>query len=280
MKNKAGFLITVIAVAFLLSSCTSTPDIHVSIESVSIEKEPTPDSLVIESEYLSITTPYTLESLLVPVVQMNDFMMSLDYFDQFLEYNDYIFPDYLFRIIGMETTDYSVGEGTVLYSKEENGSYPFRFEKALLSRDESGNSWWQFSIEFNGYELFLEVLSNEYNIPQKIRSIDKVNGLGFEILNYYLGLYMFVFIPLIVYLLKIASNIARRTANFHNVTYALVVFTIVGFVAFFPVLGLEYGNIPIPLHLLFCLPVARWGIPKEPMDPFERLESKRMKGGQ
>jgi hypothetical protein len=82
-----------------------------------------------------------------------------------------------------------------------------------------------------------------------------------------------VFIPLIAYLLRIAYNIARKSANFRIVIYALVVFTIVGFVAFFPVLGSDYGSIPIPLHLLFCLPIARWGIPKEPRDPFEGLES-------
>jgi len=181
MKYRVDILITVVVVVFLLGSCTSTPDISVSIESASIEKGPTPDSPVIESEYLSITTSYTLESLLVPIVQMNDFMMSLDYFDQFLDYNDYIFPDYLFRILGMESDDYSIGKGTVLYGKPEGGSSHFGFEKALLSKDESGNSWWQFRIDFNGSELFLEVLSNEYDIPQKIRSIDMETGIGFEI---------------------------------------------------------------------------------------------------
>ncbi len=177
MKKIVGHLIAAVSVAVILSSCTSTPDIPVSIE-----KEETPVSPIVESEYLSITTPYTLESLLVPVVQMNDFTMSLDYFDQFIEYNDYLFPDYLFRLLGMETSDYSVGEGTVLYSNPQNGFPSFSFEKALLSSDKDGNSWWQFSISFNYRELFLEVLSNEYDIPQKIRFINMETGLKHEIM--------------------------------------------------------------------------------------------------
>ena len=176
MKKTAGFLIIVVVIAFFLGSCASISEIPVSSE-----KEQPQKVSVSKSEYLKINTPYTLESLLVPVIQMNDFMMSLDYFGQFLEYNDYIFPDYLFQILGMETTTYQPGEGTVLYGKPENGSLSFAYEKALLSRDDSGNSWWQMRIEFNGRELFLEVLSNKYDIPLKIRSIDMETGLGFEI---------------------------------------------------------------------------------------------------
>ncbi len=177
MKKKSGFLITAIVVALFLNSCISTSDLPVSIEKESPQK-----ISASKSDYLTINTPYTLESLLVPVIQMNDFMMSIDYFDQFLEYNDYIFPDYLFRILGMETTKYIPGEGTVFYGKPENGSLSFAYEKALLSRDDSGNSWWQFRIELNGNELFLEVLSNKYDIPQKIRSIDLETGFRFEII--------------------------------------------------------------------------------------------------
>jgi len=176
MKKTAGYLIAVVVVTLLLGSCASTSDIPVSIG-----KEQPQKVSVSKSEYLIINTPYTLESLLVPVIQMNDVMMSLDYFDQFLEYNDYIFPDYLFQILGMETTNYQPGEGTVLYGKPENGSLSFAYEKALLSRDDSGNSWWQFRIELNGSELFLEVFSNKYDIPLKIRSIDLETDFGFEI---------------------------------------------------------------------------------------------------
>lgn len=176
MKKTTGFLITVFVIAFLLGSCATITDVPVSSE-----KEQPQKVSVSKSEYLKISTPYTLESLLVPVIQMNDFKMSLDYFDQFLEYNDYIFPDYLFQILGMENTTYQPGEGTVLYGKPGNGSLSFTYEKALLSRDDSGNSWWQMRIEFNGRELFLEVLSNKYDIPLKIRSIDLETDFGFEI---------------------------------------------------------------------------------------------------
>lgn len=173
--KKPGIYLVVIFVFYLIS-CAST----VSVQD-SIDKEQLQNISTGKSDYLTINTPYTLESLLIPVIQMNDFMMSLDYFDQFLEYNDYIFPDYLFGILGMETTDYEPGKGTVLYGKPENGSLSFAYEKALLSRDDSGNSWWQLSIEFNGRELFLEVFSNKYDIPLKIRSIDPEPGFGFEI---------------------------------------------------------------------------------------------------
>jgi hypothetical protein len=124
------------------------------------------------------------------------------------------------------------------------------------------------------YLAQLSWTQREFSISLGLFAIkNNVNGLGFEILNSYLGVFLLVFIPLIAYLLRIAYNIARKSANFRIVIYALVVFTIVGFVAFFPVLGSDYGSIPIPLHLLFCLPIARWGIPKEPRDPFEGLES-------
>ena len=99
------------------------------------------------------------------------------------------------------------------------------------------------------------------------------NGLGFEQFNYHLGIYLLAYIPLMLYLLRIARKIAKGTADFRNVVYTLIVFTIIGFVAFFPSLGPEYGYIPIPLHLPLCLPVARWGIPKEEMDAFEGMES-------
>ena len=176
MKKTTVFLIMVFIILLILGSCTSISDLSIP------DKIEEPQKISSgKSDYLTINSPYTLESLLVPVIQMNNFIMSVDYFDQFLEYNDYIFPDYLFQILGMETTNYQPGKGTVLYGNPENGSFPFAYEKALLSRDDSGNSWWQLSIELNGRELFLEVYSNKYDIPLKIRSIDPGPGFGFEI---------------------------------------------------------------------------------------------------
>lgn len=177
MKKSAFNLIIFITIVIFIGSCASTSYVSESIEEEQVQQLSTD-----KSEYLAINSPYTLESLLVPIIQMHDLIMSLDYFDQFLEYNDYIFPDYLFRILGMETTDYKPGEGTVLYGEPENGSLSFAYEKALLFRDDSGSSWWQLRIEFNGRELFLEVLSNKYDVPKKIRSINQGSGYGFEII--------------------------------------------------------------------------------------------------
>lgn len=176
MKKTTVFLIMIFIFLLVLGSCTSISDL-----SFPGKKEAPQRILSGKSDFLTINSSYTLESLLVPVIQMNNFMMSIDYFDQFIEYNDYIFPDYLFQILGMETTSYKPGEGSVLYGKPENGSPPFTFEKALLSRDDLGNSWWQLNIEYKGKDLFIEVYSNQYDIPLKIRSIDPGSGFGFEI---------------------------------------------------------------------------------------------------
>ena len=176
MRRSVEYLITVIVVLLFLGSCTSIT----GISNIADKRQPDKIS-VSKSEYLTITTPYTLESLLVPVVQMNNLGMSLDYFDQFIDYNDFIFPDSLFIFFGMETSDYKIGEGTSLYGESMYDSSPFRMEKALLSRDKLGNSWWQLRIDSYGIELFLEVLINKYDIPQKIRFKDSETGPGIEV---------------------------------------------------------------------------------------------------
>ena len=174
MKKPAVYLITVII--FLLGSCASISDLSISSKIEEPQKISSGNS-----DYLIINSPYTLESLLVPVVQMNNLAMSLDYFNQFIEYGDYIFPDYLFRFIGMEASNYLVGEGSVLYSYQENNTPLSSYKKALLSRDVDGNSWWQLQITFYDVELFLEVLVNKYDIPQKIRFINNETGIQYEI---------------------------------------------------------------------------------------------------
>ncbi|MCD6396836.1 MAG: hypothetical protein J7L71_04810, partial [Spirochaetaceae bacterium] len=73
MEKTTGFLITVIVIVFLLGSCTSISDLPFPGKN-----EPPQKISSGKSDYLTINSSYTLESLLVPVIQMNNFMMSID----------------------------------------------------------------------------------------------------------------------------------------------------------------------------------------------------------
>jgi hypothetical protein len=177
MKKTAAFLVTIIFLIFLFISCASSP-----FSQVFDENKPEDLQYDTKSKYLEISTAYTLESLLIPVIQMNELAMSLDYFNQFIDYNDYIFPDYLFMVIGMETGNYESGTGTVLADKGIYDNSRFSMEKALLSEDEAGNIWWQIHINSYGKEVFLEVQVNSYHIPLKIRYIDKKTDIKHEVI--------------------------------------------------------------------------------------------------
>ncbi|MCK5674928.1 MAG: hypothetical protein KAH95_16225, partial [Spirochaetales bacterium] len=175
MKKAIVFLFTI--VMLVLGSCTSITKI-----SETNIKNPINETSQSGSNYKNITSPYTLESLLLPVLQMNNFMMSMDYFDQFLDYNDYIFPDYLFTLLAMETDSYQPGYGTVLKGDSGLDLPAYMFEKAFLSKTEDGNSWWRFHMQSSGDDLFLEILVNSYGIPEKVRFEDPDFGQKFEII--------------------------------------------------------------------------------------------------
>ncbi|MDA3939831.1 MAG: hypothetical protein PF693_11060 [Spirochaetia bacterium] len=176
MRKPAVYLITVIIVLFFLSSCVSTSSVSDSIEKREAQKVSVPND-----KYLTIRNSYTLESLLQPVLQMSNFMMSMDYFGQFLEYNDYIFPDYLFTILAMESDTYKPGVSTVLSSTTNSDMPIFMFEKAFLFKTAIGDDWWRFNMVSGENFLILEVLVNSYGVPGKIRFEDSNSGQKFEI---------------------------------------------------------------------------------------------------
>ncbi len=160
---------------FIISffSCTSSPKLFETVN-----KNVSLNSSIPQSENLKIAGAYTLNSLLRPVIQLNNFTISMDYFNQFLNNNDYLFPDYLFDILAMEKGSYQTGSGAVL--KSGSGMPDFQYEKVLLSNTAKGNKWWRYSIVVNGNDLLIEVLANSYGVPLKIRFLDSSTGINYE----------------------------------------------------------------------------------------------------
>ena len=174
VKKKAGYLITVVLAVLVLGSCTS-------ISKITEFRRENPEMETHKSDFQKIINPYTLESLLLPVLQMSNFMMSMDYFSQFLDYNDYIFPDYLFTLLAMETDTYNPGEGTVLLGDSGSGLPVFKFEKAFLAKTDDDDTWWRYLMLNGENDLSIEVLVNSFGVPAKIRFENSESGQKFEI---------------------------------------------------------------------------------------------------
>ena len=174
MKKIFYYLFFILFLISFFNSCSSTPDINKTIN----KKNITIDSSSNNSKILEITSSYTLNSLLLPVIQLNNFMLSMDYFNQFLNDNDYIFPDYLFTILALEKGSYQPGIGSVLKSVSDIPD--FLFEKAFLLATDDGNKWWRYHITAQGNDLLVEVLANSYGVPLKIRFADSSTGMHYE----------------------------------------------------------------------------------------------------
>lgn len=125
---------------------------------------------------MEIQTPYTLKSLLTPVVQFNYFNMSFDYFNQFVWDDDYIFPDYLFRIFKNEFSNYEQGQGTTLTAANKAGTVSSILNKALLRINEDGSKLWQVAYTLEESSIFYEVLVAPEGIPLQIRYLDPETG--------------------------------------------------------------------------------------------------------
>ncbi len=123
-----------------------------------------------------IQTPYDLKSLLTPVVQFSFFSMSFDYFNQFVWDNDYIFPDYLFRIFKNEFSNYKQGQGTTLTATNREGTVSSILNRALLKINEDGSKWWQVAYTIEESSIFYEVLVSPEGAPLLIRYQDPETG--------------------------------------------------------------------------------------------------------
>jgi hypothetical protein len=123
-----------------------------------------------------IQRPYDLKSLLTPVVQFNYFSMSFDYFNQFVWDNDYIFPDYLFRIFKNEFSNYKQGQGTTLTATNREGRVSSTLNRALLKINEDGSKWWQVAYTLEESSIFYEVLVTPEGVPLQIHYLDPETG--------------------------------------------------------------------------------------------------------
>ncbi len=123
-----------------------------------------------------IQSPYDTQSLLTSVMQIQYFAKSFDYFNQFAWDGDDIFPDYLFRIFGIEDSPYEEGEGTILTLKSKEGVVFFSLKKALVMINPDGSKWWQVKHTVGNDSIFYEVLISAERIPALIRYINPDTG--------------------------------------------------------------------------------------------------------
>ena len=128
-----------------------------------------------KKEFLEIREAYDLKSLLIPVLQYNNLVLSFDYFPQFIWDGDEIFPEYLHRIFGVERSPFRPGEGTVLTAGYEDTGTELIVERALLVREEDG-AWWQVQQTYLGEPIVYEVFISRLGMPLRIRYNDPETG--------------------------------------------------------------------------------------------------------
>jgi hypothetical protein len=127
-----------------------------------------------------IQTPYDLRSILQPVIQYNNLVLSFDYYNQFAWDEDGIFPDYLHRIYGVDNSPFREGEGTLLVAGIEGHEPELIIQRALVKLDPDGTGWWQVRQSLYGESIFYEVLVSNLQTPMKIRYVHPESGKNHE----------------------------------------------------------------------------------------------------
>ena len=131
----------------------------------------------------AITEEYDLKSLLQPLIQLSLFRESADYFGQFVWDDDWIFPDYLFKVFWLDYGPYREGQGTILASWTPQGELDHRLSRSLVEVLPDGSRWWQVSQEVRGQELFYEVLVSALDIQEAIRYVHPETGEHHEYIS-------------------------------------------------------------------------------------------------
>ena len=103
----------------------------------------------------TIENDYDVETLLQSVVMLEEQLLSVDYFGQYL-WGDWIFEDYLERMFRLDPGAYEHGEGSLL-TVQEPQMLSGAIHRAVISRDEEGAEWWQMRQKSGEAELFCEV---------------------------------------------------------------------------------------------------------------------------
>jgi len=162
MRIGGVLLFTLLLCAFLVFSCVGFDESgDTGIETV---------LSVVRTE--NIIAPYSIKSLLIPVVQYFNFNRSIDYFDQFIWGDDFIFVEYLSLIFGLEVPLFEPGQGVVLTHGEQGDETYRNLEIALLSEEADGFKMWQIRQDSPYNSLFYEVYVSPEGIPMDIRFFD------------------------------------------------------------------------------------------------------------
>jgi hypothetical protein len=162
------------------AGCTGITTLSIKKDESAEEGAPRTLKAVKNQRYLRIERSYSMESLLLHVLQHNNLALSFDYFPQFLSNGDFVFPEYLHRIFGSEHSPFRPGQGVVVTAGYEGDELELIIERALLSRDAEGNEWWQVKQTYFGESIMYEVLVSRLGVPQLIRYQNTETGGWYE----------------------------------------------------------------------------------------------------
>ncbi len=175
MSSSLKLVFCMLLAALLLSAC-ATPEKPLVANGVkTVEPQDRDGAEQPAAETLEIQRPYDRRSLMLPVLQYRNFMMSYDYFFTFA-WGDEIFTDFLFRIFRLEESPYQEGDGTVLTTRSPDGSMDHILEKALIRVYPDGSKWWQVRQYLRGMEILYEVLISELGVPMLVRYVHPETG--------------------------------------------------------------------------------------------------------
>ncbi|MHA1961786.1 MAG: hypothetical protein ACW99U_16305 [Candidatus Thorarchaeota archaeon] len=107
----------------------------------------------------------------------------------------------------------------------------------------------------------------EFWIPMII----ELNPGGWSILlpSTALGVFLPIFVLTHIWVAMQGVEMVRGRAVYCGIRNAALLAALVSLMGFFPTFRPDWGNIPLPLILVFGLALARWGIPQVCDDPFE-----------
>ncbi len=171
--NRRRLLPKILGIIFLyiFYGCTGFPE-HTAEEKVQ------PDENTVNTTKKEELPP--LETLLLPVIQLNEFMMSADSYEYFTQSGDPTFISHLYALCSMEGPSYLQGTGTVLTGYNNDGTAFFILKKAMVDKLSDGSLWWQIDMRVNDVHIFYEVLTDKAKNPRSLRFIDRDTDEKYE----------------------------------------------------------------------------------------------------
>ncbi len=155
------------------------------VQRVMVKKSGAPEEAIVLDDtgkpaYREIQSSYDLRSILQPVIQYNNLVLSFDYYNQFAWDKDSIFPGYLHRIFAAENSPYTEGDGTRLVAGMEGYDPELIIQRALVKLNPDGTHWWQVRQSLYDESIMYEVLVSDLGTPMKIRYVHPESGKKHE----------------------------------------------------------------------------------------------------